>query len=351
MDPDPSSPLDLLGPARDLADAVRARVRASLAGARAEGGPAGLARPVAQGLGDVTFPIDVGAEEEVAAWHRRLARAGPLSLLSEETGWRHLGPGPGAEPAGLPGFAHGGSRLVIDPIDGTRNLMAELRPAWTALAIAGPGASQPRMGEVEAALLSELPPTQASTWRELSAARGTGCRLVERSLGSGDGAQPLEERRLAAGDDARVDHGYFVFFRYAPPMRPPIARLEAEFFARLEAREGANLAHCYDDQYLCNAGQLALLALGTYRFVADLRAWIGAEHGIPGTTSKPYDVAAAILIAREAGCIVEAPLGGELDFPLDATTPVSWVGYANAATAERLRPHLSAALETVTRSR
>ena len=38
-------------------------------------------------------------------------------------------------------------------------------------------------------------------------------------------------------------------------------------------------------------------------------------------------------------------LGGALDFPLDATTPVAFVGWANAATATRLGPHLRAALE------
>ncbi len=341
------SPTEWLDPGRELLGAIRGRVRAALARSRASGAVQGLARPVAQGVGDVSFAIDVGAEAEVSAWHERFARRAPLSLLSEESGWRHLGPDPAGAPRELAGFDHGGSALVIDPIDGTRNLMADLRSAWTALAIVGPGALEPRSGAVEAALLGELPPAGAGTWREFSARRGAGCRLVERALEAPAGAPPLRALELAADADARVDHGYFSFFRYTPALRPALARIEAEFFARLERHEGAALAHCYEDQYISNAGQLALLALGTYRFVADLRAWLGARLAIPCTSAKPYDVAAAILVAREAGCVVEGPLGEALDVPLDARTPVSFVGYANAATAARLRPHLAAVLHEV----
>ena len=55
-------------------------------------------------------------------------------------------------------------------------------------------------------------------------------------------------------------------------------------------------------------------------------------------------VAGAIVVARAAGCLVETLEGATLDVPLDATTPVGFVGWANAATAARLRPHLQAAL-------
>jgi hypothetical protein len=53
----------------------------------------------------------------------------------------------------------------------------------------------------------------------------------------------------------------------------------------------------------------------------------------------PYDICTA-LIAREAGCVIEAPLGGELEQPLDTIAPVAWVGYANPALARHIRPVL-----------
>jgi fructose-1,6-bisphosphatase/inositol monophosphatase family enzyme len=78
--------------------------------------------------------------------------------------------------------------------------------------------------------------------------------------------------------------------------------------------------------------------------IADLRAHLAGSSSAPVTTSKPYDLAAALLVGREAGCALRAADGGELCFPLDAETPVSFIGWANPATAERLGGHLAAAL-------
>jgi len=49
---------------------------------------------------------------------------------------------------------------------------------------------------------------------------------------------------------------------------------------------------------------------------------------------------AAALILAEAGVIYEHPLGGFPDAPLDTTTPVAWVGFANRALADQARPVL-----------
>ena len=46
------------------------------------------------------------------------------------------------------------------------------------------------------------------------------------------------------------------------------------------------------------------------------------------------------LIAREAGCVVEAPGGGPVRAPLDTVSPVAWMGYANPALARTVRPVL-----------
>ena len=60
--------------------------------------------------------------------------------------------------------------------------------------------------------------------------------------------------------------------------------------------------------------------------------------------SKPYDLCTA-LVAQEAGCVVTAPDGAELDVPLDITTNVAFAGYANPALAARLQPMLTEVLQ------
>ena len=53
----------------------------------------------------------------------------------------------------------------------------------------------------------------------------------------------------------------------------------------------------------------------------------------------PYDICTA-LIASEVGCVIESPTGAALRDPLDTTTPVAWMGYANPTLARIVRPVL-----------
>ncbi len=326
----------------DLSARIRAAARAALRDALDRGSLADLQRAHGEGAGDVTYGLDVPTEAVLDAWLAETAARAPLSLLTEDAGWRHAGPDGRGGARALEGFDHGGPRIAVDPIDGTRNLMADLRAAWTVLALCPPGHGAPRQRDVALGLLTEIPDSRAAQARELWAARGRGAH--QRTVRLEDGAV-VRDGGLCADADARADHGYFPFFRYMPDLRPEIARVEASFFERLARDEGAQVRTCYDDQYISNGGQLALLALGSYRMVADLRAHLAARRGRPTLTGKPYDVCGGILVAREAGCIVTDALGDALDFPLDATTPVGFVGWHNAATARRLARHLRAALE------
>jgi len=324
-----------------LCSELRNAARGAIERAHAAQDLASVAAAVRQGAGDVTYAIDEVTELAIDAWLLEIARTTPLSLMTEDSGWRHFGPGPNGKALELATFDHGGPRIALDPIDGTRNLMADMRSAWTVVSFAPPGADQPRFADLSLGILSEIPDSRAARYRVLQAQRGGNCAFELRDL---ERERVRERRTLVADSDARVDRGYFPFFRYAPDQRPELAAIEADFFARLAARENADLRHVFDDQYISNAGQLTLLALGTYRMVADIRGWLARRAGQKTITSKPYDVAGAILCAQAAGCIVTAPFGEPLDFPIDCTTPLDFIGFANAATARRIAPHLDAAL-------
>ncbi len=326
-----------------LCDELRTVTRHALLTADSGGSLAALARPHGMGQGDVTFGLDLPSEARIQAWQRELARTEPLSVLTEDAGWRHLGPDGRGGVRALDGFDHGGPRIAIDPVDGTRNLMADLRSAWTEVAFAPSGAREPRLSDCTGGIVSEIPGTLAGRFRRL-VSDGRACTFELAELEDGSS---LARRALRADDDDRVDHGYFPFFRYEPAQRPAIARLEAEFFARLVRAEGAESRALYDDQYISSAGQLVLLALGRYRMLVDARELVQRRLGLAGATSKPYDLAGAVVCARAAGVVVTAAEGGPLDFPIDATTPVAYTGYANERTRARLEPHWLATLQAV----
>ena len=319
------------------------RLRDAVGTARVSRSARELSTPLRAGAGDVTFALDELCEREVERWALEVAAREPFSLLTEDAGWRHLGPDPAGGARALAGFDHGGPRIALDPVDGTRCAMADLRAAWTVVSFCGPGAGEPRLTDVGYGLLSELPTSGSGRFRRVSAEVGGPCRLELESLGAPQSAS--DARTLVADDDDRPDRGYFPFFRYDPALRPALARLEAYFFARLERHEGADLHHCYDDQWCCGAGQLVELMGGTYRMLVDVRPSMGARLGLSATAGHPYDVAGAIVCARAAGCVVEDARGTPLDFPLDCTTPLDIVAWANEATAARLGPHLRAALD------
>jgi fructose-1,6-bisphosphatase/inositol monophosphatase family enzyme len=325
---------------------IRAVTRRTMADAIAAGDESSVARPIGQGAGDVTYGIDRASERVIERWLEITACSQPVSLLTEETGWRHMAPSSGGarDARDVEGFDHGGPRIVVDPIDGTRNLMTDLRSAWTVLGIAGPGVDAPRMSDIRGGIVCEIPDSRGARGRVLSAVRGSPCWLRDEPL---DGAPSTARREIRTGADARVDHGYFPFFKYLADMRPAISAIEARFFERLATHEHADVRNCYDDQYISNGGHLALLSLGTYRMIADLRAHLATLRGRPTMTTKPYDIAGAVVCARAAGCVITDTTGRELDFPIDVTTPVSFVGWVNAATRERLEPHLLHALANV----
>lgn len=102
----------------------------------------------------------------------------------------------------------------------------------------------------------------------------------------------------------------------------------------------------FEDQYICNGGQMHALMTGRDRFVADLRPLFRRRDGGRLLCSHPYDVLATP-IAEAAGVIVTDPSGAPLDVPLDLETDVAWVGYASQTLRERVEPALQGALRDV----
>ena len=92
----------------------------------------------------------------------------------------------------------------------------------------------------------------------------------------------------------------------------------------------------FDDEYISSGGQLHELVAGRDRFVADLRPLVDRD----ALACHPYDVCTAMVL-EEAGGVVTDAFGEPLDTPLDTTSPVAWVGYANpdARRAHRSRAH------------
>lgn len=310
-----------------LGSRVRDRIRRGMA--EPDGG---WARPAEQGVGDLQYGIDVlGEQELVAAAQELFAAAGPLRLLSE--GLRAEGEviNPG----------DGGRLLVVDPIDGTRGLMHDKRSAFFLAGLA-PDGSEPRLRALTHAVLIEIPGTRS----HLSDVCAVG---TEGRVESWTEHLEIGERRelvLRPSTATDLDHGFGTVSRFFGGAGEQMGRFHDALLARLMPDAPDAWMGVFEDQYICNGGQMHALMTGRDRFVADLRPLFRRTDGGRLLCSHPYDVLSTP-IAEAAGVVVTDARGAPLDVPLDLHTDVAWVAYGSQALQERIEPALHAALQDV----
>jgi fructose-1,6-bisphosphatase/inositol monophosphatase family enzyme len=291
--------------------------------------------------GDTIYAIDKVAEDVlVDAIDRTIAREhGTLVLVAE----------------GLPGgrlvLPHGASSadarwtIIVDPIDGTRGLMYQKRPAWILTGVASRNQTEPRLSQIVLAVQTEIPLVKQHLCDELWAVAGQGaCGIrVNRLTGDRD-LLPLRPSRSTT-----LSHGFATVARFFPGMRAELGELDDEIAATLLGPPVPGKAQLFEDQYISTGGQLYELIIGHDRFIADLRSiarpFVNRQSSIGNSLCcHPYDLCTE-LIARECGVVVTDAQGAPLDAPLNVEADVSWVGYANAGLHATVEPVLQAALK------
>lgn len=304
-----------------LQDAIRDTVRvAQRRGARR------MTRVAAVTTADTIYGIDKVSETAVLAWFaKNWPRRWPVELVMEGLEGKAV-----TFPRGTP-VAQTLFKCILDPIDGTRSLMYDKRSAWSLAALAPQRGPKTHLGDILVAVMTELPVSKQGLADQLSAVRSKGLKAERIDLSTGRRTR-FKPRPSKARD---VAHGFAQFAKFFPPGKAWLATREERLWRRLGA--GAEI---FDDQYLSSGGQIYELLMGHDRFVADLRPLAFAQlRRRTALACHPYDICTA-LVAQEAGCVITAPDGGPLRAPLDTTTGVAWVGYANPALARRIGPEL-----------
>ncbi|HWE63509.1 MAG TPA: inositol monophosphatase [Chloroflexota bacterium] len=291
-----------------------------------------LAMPVGDRGGDTIYRLDEHGEGVLLAFCEEWSRELPLLLVAEglEGGSRAFPSGAGAPP---PAFT-----LIVDPIDGTRGLMYGKRSAWALFGVAPPPSTgyYPTLADISVALQAELPTVRAALADLLWAARGQGVQGETHDLR--DGAVTSFTPRPSRA--ATLLGGFAAISKFFPGAKAAAAAIEEQLYLELLGPPPTESPQVFDDEYICSGGQLYELMVGHDRFLADLRPLLHpAADGMPRLTCHPYDLCTE-LIAREAGVIVTDAAGRPLAAPLDTTSSVSWVGYANPALQRAIEPVL-----------
>lgn len=327
-------------PSFDTADAVRrltdmqAAVRDVVVKSRSSD-PGEMAAVSHSTEADTIYQIDTLVEPVIEAACREWAEKTPLVLIAEGLEDEHGREGAKVFPEGS-AEADAEIRVIIDPIDGTRGIMYDKRPAWALAGVAPNKGPATRLRDIEAAVMTELPTSKMGFSDVLSATKGGG--VTGRRVSLSDASTTPLTLRASSADT--INHGFASVSNFFPGTKVLASELMEHLVCHLIGEADVTKATVFDDQYICTGGQFYELIVGHDRFNADLRPLFYAIQGQPeGLCCHPYDCA-AWLIAEEAGVVLTDGSGGPLDGPLDVTTGLSWVGYANEALRRQIEPLL-----------
>ncbi|MDD3179831.1 MAG: inositol monophosphatase [Opitutaceae bacterium] len=291
-----------------------------------------FARVVARTDADVIYRVDRISEAAIIGWFgAHWPKKWPVQVVMEGLEDGTSLTFPRGTPVGRTVF-----KCIIDPIDGTRNLMFDKRSAWILAGLAPQRGARTHLGDIVVAVMTELPTTKQECSDQVGAVRGRGIVATRCDLRSGRRRRFFPRPSRAR----RFDHGFASFAKFFPAGKALLAQLEETLWRKLGLFNRGGSEVIFDDQYLTTGGQIYELLTGHDRMIADLRPFAFSQLGLESALScHPYDICTA-LILQEAGGIVETPEGRALRAPLDTTTAVSWVGYANPHLARQIRPVL-----------
>jgi fructose-1,6-bisphosphatase/inositol monophosphatase family enzyme len=286
---------------------------------------------------DTLYAIDRISEKRLIEFlNRKIAAHTPIILIAEGKGYVILPEGSSEEEAEF--------RIIMDPIDGTRELMYQKRSAWILTGIALNRGDKTNLQDIEFAIQTEIPLIKQHLCDMIWAFRGRGITAQRFNRLTGE-MQPIN---LQPSRAQSIAHGFAMVARFFPGARDILAQVDDEIIHRILGDNLSGKALCFEDQYLSTGGQLYELFCGHDRFVADLRPLLGdilRKRGLSlGLCCHPYDICTE-LIARESGVIITDQSGDLLRSSLNVTDNVTWIGYANEKIRTQVEPHLQKVLK------
>jgi hypothetical protein len=315
--------------------ALHRRIRDDVVASCERAAVAALADIAHDDEGDTIYAIDRVAEDVlVGEIERTIASKTPVRLVAEGLPGGELVLPRGATPSDAQWV------VIVDPIDGTRGLMYQKRPGWILTGVARSSGGVVGLDAIELAVQTEIPLVKQHLCDQAWAVRGRGAVATRTNRLTGE-TLPL---RLEPSSAATIAHGFSTISRFFPGVREELASIDDEIVATLLGPPVPGKAQLFEDQYISSGGQLYELMSGHDRFIADLRPLFERRRtGGPALCCHPYDLCTE-LIARELGIFVTDEHGRQLAAPLDVTSDVAWIGYANARVRDLVQPVLQQAL-------
>lgn len=318
------------GTLRQLLCSLGASIRDHVIEGRRSLSTEALSSVASHSVADTIYAIDKFGEKAIREWFdTHWPRSEPVEVIMEGL----------EEPLCFPHKtppANTKWKCLIDPIDGTRGIMYDKRSAWALSGIAPQRGEATRLSDIIAAAMTELPTTKQWRADQVSATRGGGLVAEAFNVLAGS-SSPVS---LAPSRASSFRHGFAWMAKFFPEGRALTAQIEEQLWSELVGIGRDASPTVFDDQYISSGGAFYELLAGHDRMVGDLRPLVLPRLGLDASlVCHPYDVTGALLLL-EMGVVYEHPLDGFPDAPLDTTSAIAWVAYANTTLASIARPVL-----------
>lgn len=328
--------------ARQLLCQLGDEIRNQITSARDRGLTKNFADVAAETAADTIYGIDKLSEEPILTWfEKKWPPEWPVELIMEGIDETSAPVFPKKSPPEKIQFT-----CIVDPIDGTRGLMYDKRSAWALAALAPRGKKRPRLSDLTVAAMTEIPTSKQTISDQISgiAGRGRDGIVSERR---DPVSRKIEKLLLRPSTATDFQHGFASLCKFFPEGRTLTSQIEERLWRELGKLDASTSPVIFDDQYISTGGQIYEILVGHDRMIGDLRPLILPKAGFPSSLAcHPYDICTGFLL-NEAGAILESPDGKSIDAPLDTTSPVSWIAYANPILAGKIRPILQQILTEI----
>ena len=179
--------------ARNLLEELGDRIRHAVEGSRRDLSIEQMAEVAAVTEADTIYGIDKVSEELILEWldehwPAELACELVMEGLEEERVLPH-----GVAPV---------TKLILDPIDGTRGLMYDKRSAWALAGLALHRGDRTSLQDIQVAVMTELPTARQTDWDQLSAIRGGAQDTIN------DAGQQIVRRQLNVAPTLTIRPGF-----------------------------------------------------------------------------------------------------------------------------------------------
>ena len=273
-----------------------------------------------KGKGDVSYFLDIKAENIITSFFNKAIFDGTITVVSEGIGCKTYKKGD---------FSSAKITIIVDPIDGTREIMYDKRSAWVLTGIIM-NSNNNTLKDIDVAIQTEIPPTKQKYFSYLYAIRKQGA--FEEIWNADDFDMVRKPRKISASKSTVLQDGFVSFVNFFPGSKAEIAEITELFFENSIGRVGENNALVFDDQYISTGGQIYLLATGKYRMIVDIRSllekYMASKNKALGLCAHPYDLC-TFLLCQEAGGVISRVSGDKFDISLNTDINVDWIGFSN----------------------